>query len=238
MLQLGGVVVGGLLAGCLADDTPGGRGSGAGDEEGNDDDDADFDTVAYADLPEYEQRFVDEALERHSLDWISEDGQRTYLRSTPDGWEAVENPLIPQELGEDLRDVIAREKYLEIDSTYVEFWIDVGHGPYGARYRAVETDGCASSTIALEELPKPEQEIAALFIDEGELLLAEPRFEAVSDADVFVEIDAELVLRDEVLRGDGCLEAAGARYGAEIANEFILSGEGYDLARVNPDEVG
>lgn len=213
------------------------NGEGGDDDEGvagDDDGEVDKAVVEYGTLPEYDQRFVDQAMSYHNVRWITEDGERTYIERSGDGWMEVEDPLVATEVGGDLRAVMDGEKHLKKDGTRYGFLMDVGHGPYGRRYRAVSVDTCGEEVVALADLDAKDQELLAYLVEHGDLFIAEPAFEDVSDADFFLEVDDDRSqrLNETFLVDEHCLASDGEVYEIEIDAEYSMHAEGYELRSV------
>ena len=252
-----GLVVGtATLAGCLTDPTTGGsddsqrrggedeqegNGVDGGDDDGEDgDDDGDDDggvekaVVEYEALPEYDRRFVDEAINYHEVTWITEGAERTYVERSGDGWVEVEDPLVASEISSDLRAVMDGGKHLEKDGTRYGFLVDVGHGPYGRRYRSVRVDTCGEDAVAFDDLDSGVQELLEFLVEHGALFVAEPAFEHVSAADLFLEVDDDRIrhLNETFLTDERCLASDDEVYEIEIDAEYAMHAEGYELRSV------
>lgn len=207
--------------------------------EFDDDDDTgsgeDKEVVLYEELPEYDQRFVDEAFHYHNLRWITEDGDRTYIERSGNGWGETEDPLVPADVSSDLERVMSGEKHLKKDETRYSFLMDVGHGPYGRTYSKVSVAACEKEGIEFDDLSEELQDLLEFLIEEGELFIAEPEFENVSDADFFLPFDGELYgsLTDKFLAQERCLKYGNERYHIDIDSEALMNMEGYELLPVN-----
>lgn len=196
---------------------------------------SDADVVAYADLTEAGRRFVDDAQDRgHELDWLSDDGQRTYVRYDREAerYVRVDDPLTLEDVDDELEDVFRRDALVERDGRLYEGTTSVGHGPYKQRYEAVEDPDCDDAVDATD-LSEPGQRIVDVLAADGAAWVSTRKFERVAEADVFLADESAMGTFHEATgvpsEDGGCVAVDGRRLRVTYADQESLNHRGYHL---------
>lgn len=235
------------IAGCFGGDA---EPTNAADDTGEDDDGdedsddgngdgtangpSDSETVAYEDLSERAQSFVNAAEDHHELTVIDEGDGPVYLEAGTDGYEAVDDPLVPEELGESLQTVIDGDASLERAGSLYRVVTELGHDFYGERYELTAADECEDETKSLEDTDDERRALLETLRSEKSLSVANGAFEAVSNADEFIDPDRSVrwYLAETFLEDGRCLAANGDTYRLTVTDEFMVELIGFRLEQV------
>lgn len=196
---------------------------------------SDAEIVAYADLSEEGQQFVDDAQDRgHNLDWLSHDGNRTYVRYDRDRkqYVRVDDPLTLADVDDELEDVFRGDALVERDGRLYSGGKSVGHGQYKQRYEATEDPDCDDAVDATE-LSESSREILRHLQDRGTVWVSTRKFERVAAADVYVD-DWELIGRFRESVGvpsedGGCVEVNDRQLRVRFEDRAEMNHRGYHL---------
>lgn len=211
-------------------------GGGNGDNGTGDDNTSNQETVAYEDLTETDREFIDAAADgRHEVQQIYEGGEGIYVESTADGWVELDDPLVPENLSDDLQALVDRDAHLEMHGTTYWILMDLGHDFYGETYELASENECEGDPKPIEDATDEERELLDALLDSGEISIANQEYEAVSGADFFIESDRSLrwFLAETFVEDGRCLDADGEVYGVMIVNEFMREPSGYMLEAVD-----
>lgn len=226
-LRVCALAVAGLAAGCIeAPAEPDGNGESTTPSLGPDE-------VAYEELSETDQQFIDKTVSGHRLRWITEDGEQLFLEPTDDGYEVIEDPLQPEDGSNELRQIIDGSKTLIKDGESYGIVVDIGHGPYGWTFASEPVDTCEGDIHSIDEATEMEVAIIEELIDEGEVFVAEPDFSEVSAADYFAESDEIALFRTEISMSEDCVDVDGSVYLVELSDEHLFESAGYELAQID-----
>lgn len=227
---LGGIATGALaaVAGCLDrfengdDATPTATPPGGPDQT----------VVAYDELSADGQAFIEAARDRHEVTWIGDgDGNRVFIElDEDDRYVAVDDPLYPGDLDDELGDIIYDSALLEDDGGYYEVFKDIGHDIYGWDLGLETAEDCEDDDrVAYDELTDFEQTFVDAAIDDSPAsVIAEP-YTQVVDTDVPMGDDDGLETLDGAYAEDACIEVDGADYRLVIAHEYQVDLAGYSV---------
>lgn len=211
------------------------NGSDNGDDEnGSDNGNGTTETIAYAELGEREQEFLDAVETTHEVQWIGVDGERKYIASTNGTWKPVDEPLVPAFLSDELEPLVEGDVYLERDGKTSRLIRYSGHDFYGARYGLTTEESCEGDPLSLNSFKGEKRELLDTLVEGGEMVVADPAYQEVAAADVFVEPESEQAqfLGETFIEDERCLELEGERVRVVGLGELQHETMGYMLEPV------
>ena len=192
--------------------------------------------VLYEELPEDDRRFMDAAKSHHSLQWIPQEGERVYLESTDDGYVEAEDPLLSDDLSQRGLDILHGRKFLSLEDDHYGIVTSLGHGPSGWLIEVDDIDACAGESWKIDTFDGDERLILEAAIEAGEVFFAKTEFEAVSNADVFVDIGQLDFEEKDIAFGEDCIISDGETYQVNPAREYNVHYVGYHLEPIDDED--